>query len=248
METLGTLIQYTGSEKIYITLSELLSYRRATNKNIYVKNIDNDNVEVFVQAEHNILLSSVCNINDVNLSPILPYCNKVIPYYDKRVTTHSFTDNTTWENPAFSNYIVSPNDGQKFIITYIQVRFPKTIKLKHENKLYFSVNLWVEAYNAVVPVIYIEYASLKDLVRKTNTPVTIPIDIIEDMSNQKIVELKFEYADPNNLMGSPITLNSSKGEYIEIGLTGNLSLKDINNQTLIDECWAVVNGKQTVDF
>ena len=241
-------------EKVCVQLEDLLDFRRAYNREIYITDNTQDNryVDLFVQASETIVLCSKEHKENPLLFNISKYCNKPISKYDKRIVTHNFTDISSWpvvDGVPKSNYIVVPGEGKKFVITYIQIRFPKNIKLKETNKLYFSANLYDPAIEAVRPVIYLAYGSLKELVRKTNTPIQVPFDIIEDISDNKMVELEFKYADPESLIGSPIILRSALNEYIEIGLTGDTNLKDINNLDFNgDEAWAVINGKELIDF
>ena len=239
-------------QTITVTVEELLEFRSNKNIELYSTPAKNNNqVILMVQATPGIVLQAIGDYGNPKVDYVLQFANKSLITRDKRIVTHNFGDANTWpivDGVPKSEYLITPSEGMKFAITYIQIRFPKRIKLKKENKLCFQVNLWVDAYQSVLPVINIEYSSIKDLVRKSNTPIDIPTDIIPELSVDKMTELTFKYANPDNLDGSPIILNHSKGENIKIWLSGEESIKDIDDQELFDETWCVVNGKELYDF
>jgi len=179
------------------------------------------------------------------------YCNSLeaIALRDHRVVTHNFADSSTWINGAGdSTFTIAPEDGKVFIVTFMMIRFPKKLKLESTNRLTFKVWLSPDGISAPVPVINLQYGSLKELRKKSNTPTFIPPDIVEDMGSDKMIEMIFHYADNDTLKGSPIRLHSSLNEKIEIYLEAHQPVKDISGGSITDDCIAVANGKQVIEF
>jgi len=213
---------------IKVDAGVLLEYRRQKNLELFAD--AGKVVKLYLQASSGIVFESELDMYDKRWAGVRSFVNKPIQFYDKRIVSHNFGDNTTWVNGVTdSTFIVQPSAGMKFIISYISVRFPKNLKLTSTNKLAFEVYLSLDNVNPPsVPVIRLEYGSLRDLVKKTNTPIEVPVDVVPDVSNDKVVEIMFRYANPGTLVGSPFILRSSLGEYIKVYLSEHTPVKDIN--------------------
>jgi len=233
---------------IKVDIDTLLEYRRQKNLELFAD--AGRVVRLYVQASEGIVFESEVDMYDKKWQAVRPFVNTPIKLYDKRIVTHNFGDRNSWVNgPNDSTFLIAPSPGMKFIISYLLVRFPKNLKLTADNRLVFEVYLSVDGINPpTTPRIKLEYNSLRELVKKTNIPMEIPIDVIPDVSDDKMIEIMFKYADPDTLAGSPFILRSSLGEYIKIYLSAHIPVTDINGNPLRDECWCVANGKQVVDF
>jgi len=237
--------------EVNVSLQELLELRRSVNSTLYGEKQGNGRVKLYTVPENGIVLTCSADPNSVEYLNVKDYINKPILFTDRRIVTHDFANSASWvDGPTDSVFKVEPDAGKKLIVTSIQVRFPKSVALKDSNRLFFSLNLYSSVTDSIVEVMNLQYASVKDLVKKTNNPMIIPVDIVEDVSTEKVVEIEFKYADPATLKGSPMVLRSSLGEHIDIGLTGNVQLKRKSDDSDYngDECWAVVNGKQVIEF
>lgn len=179
-----------------------------------------------------------------------PFGNQPVFVTDKRIVTHNFGNNSTWVNgPNDSTFEVVPDTNKKLIVTSIIVRSPKNLKLTQTNQLVFEVWLSPDGVTPpTTPKIYISYASLRDIVRKSNVPIQVANDVIPDVSTDKVIEITFRYCDPDTLRGAPIVLRQQLDEKIKIYLSAHQPVRTIDNQPLTDECWAVVVGRQTLDF
>lgn len=242
--------------ELQVTPSEILSLRRAKNKELFAQvfpdvsgDISLDTVELLCQVEGCIVLKSRVSILSNEWLSVAPFVNKPVVLYDKRITTHNLSSASDWplvDGSPKSAYKITPDPGLKLLVTHIQVRFPSNAKLIGSTKLYCRVYLNMGA--GLVPVMNLEYTSMYDLIKKANSPILVQPRSISSVSTSDLVELEFKYADPNSLEGAPISLRSAKGEYIEIGIIGDDPIINVNGEPLSDKCWAVVNGKQCVDF
>lgn len=234
---------------IYISLEEILTYRREKNVELFMDQ-EGSIVNFYVQATEGITMCAKCSSKDPAVKEIYSWGNVPIVVRDKRLVSYDWTSTETWASSGEAKWIGEPEDGWKFIITSIQVRFPKSIMITPENRLYFKVHLFYPPYGAVVPVISNEYDSVRSLAKKSNNPLYSSPYAINNLATEELIEMEFVYADPYTLKGSPIVLRSTLNEFIEIGLTGNTPLGDIdgNPYDTGNETWCVINGKQVYDF
>lgn len=233
---------------IDVDIDVLLKFRRKLNKPLFGKFAGQDEVKLYVQVDSGVLLKAVVNRNSDVFNALRPFVNQPIEMFDKRVQTWDFSKNTEWSSPNNSTFVIQPESGWKYLVTDIIIRFPRLLKLTSTNRLVFQVWKYVESINSVVPVIDLRYGSISELLKKSNVPMSLTTDVVPDAFNDKMVELRFVYANPFNLEGSPIELRSSLNEKIVIFLEAHQPVKDINGQTLTDGCWAVVNAKRLLDF
>lgn len=243
-------------QEIQVPLDQLLAMRRSKNFPLFAKmepdtegDSSKDGVTLLVQAAEGVLLSSHILAASQDWASLQGFVNKPLSLYDKRMTTHDLASTSEWplvNGVPDSAYHIAPTAGMKFYVTYVQVRFPVNAKLTGTNKLYFKVYLNLGA--GPVLVINLEYENMYELVKKSNSPLQILPGSISAISTADLVEIEFKYACPHTLEGSPIVLRSSLGEYMEIGITGDGPVCNINDQPLADRCWAVINGKQCLDF
>ncbi len=235
---------------LQVDMATILEFRREKNLELYMTDLDGQWGEFLLQPEAGIQFRGKADMSTAEVSGAIPYVNKPIIYRDKRLTSYDWTSTDTWASSGEAKWIGAPDDGWKFLISSIQVRFPRSIKLTADNKLYFKVHLFYPPLNMVYPVINLEYSSVRELAKKSNNPLNPSPYAIEDLGTEELIEMEFVYADPYTLKGSPIVLHSCRNEFLEIGLTGNTPLHDTNDQHYDDgnETWCVIKGKQVYDF
>ena len=234
---------------INVTPEELLTLRRVKNKELYVNVLGSNWVEMLVQVENGVLMRSKGELSDPDIYKAVQFANKPIYLFDERKPSHDFGNSTTWTTTSGSSeFIARPDAGKVFNVSHIQVRFPSNIMLTDSNKLCFQVWLWVDAYQATVPVMDLRYSSLMDLVWEANNTHEMGVDVAANLSSEKLIELDFRYCDPFTLEGAPIALHDCRGDYIRIWMEDHQPLLTVSGTTLSDPTWCVINGKETYDF
>lgn len=228
---------------------ELLAFRRQKNLELYANNLGGGNFELLVQAETGITMRSRGNISDPEIYLAVQFSNTPIYMFDERKPSHDFGDSSTWTTTSGSSEcIIAPEAGKVFNVTHIQVRFPKNASLSESNKLCFQVWMWVDAYQAQVPVMDLRYPSLLDLMWEANETKYMSTNVVDDWGYENMVELEFKYCDPYTLEGAPIALHHCTGDYIRIWMEDHQPVTTASGVALTSPTWCVVNGKETYDF
>jgi len=229
---------------IDVSTDQFLKYRRERALPFFYENISSQIVELTLQASESLLMRAKADSSDPDVVKALAYANAPVALFDNRINTHDFGDSTTWTDPDDSTFSFAPNTGRMIFLTYIQVRFPRQVRLTSSNKLIFVVQKWIETSQSLQDVITHEYASMEDLIKKTNAPIRTTSDTIPAFSSDKLIELRFLYADPCTLEGTPLILCGDKGENIKTYLEQHTPLLDINDDPLSGPAWTVFNGKE----
>lgn len=232
------------SHVIDVGIDQFLKYRRERALPFFYKNISSQIVELTLQASESLLMRAKADSSDPDVIKALDYANVPVSLFDNRINTHDFGDSSTWTDPNDSTFSFAPATGRMMFLTYTQVRFPRTINLTSSNKLVFVIQKWIEALQSLQDVVIYEYSSIEELIKKTNEPVYTTLDTIPAFSNDKLIELRFLYANPWTLEGTPIILCGDKGENIRVYLDQHTPLLDINDNPLSGPAWTVFNGKE----
>jgi hypothetical protein len=152
-----------------VDMDTILHFRREKNIELYMNDLDGQWGEFLLQPEDGILMRAKGDFTTPALSGIVPYVNKPITWRDKRLTSYNWLSTETWASSAEAKWEGHPDDGYKMLVHSIQVRFPKNIGITESNKLYFKVYMYIPPYG-VIPVINLEYASVRELAKKSNNP------------------------------------------------------------------------------
>lgn len=233
-------------ECIPVSENVIVAFRSELNAPVFLRETSPGFGEILVPYNGAWLCAKANQLGEV-WAAMRAHAGEVVKLYDKRLTSVLFNDSSTWPAPNDSSCVFAPETGKKLIITSIQVRFPNNAQLTQENQLVFEVWLWDAANNVLARRIQLKYSSIPSLIRKSNSPISMPYDLIVEMSDHQMAEVTFKYADPFTLKGFPLVLHAAHGEYCTMYLEGNTPLTDVN-QNAIGDCWAVVNGVQVVDF
>lgn len=233
-------------------ISNLLDFRRKKNLELYSKTISSKKRTLYVHAQDGIILTSDILIGSDEWQSIEPFVNKPITMFDKRLISHDWGNNTTWDSTSNSIWQVVPPEGYKYVITHIQLRFPTNTKVIPANSFKYEVYISPDGITPIdgttSPIINLEYESTLSLIKRANTSVNITTDTIPEAFNDKLAEVTFKYCNPATLEGSPIVLRSSLNERIDSLLTNNMPILSTTDTALTTEFWAIVNCKILPDF
>jgi hypothetical protein len=236
---------------VKLTVAQLLSLRRSKNVELYsTPGKDPGTIRLIMQSESLNMYADTTS-SDPLYTAVQNFVNKPVTFYDNRIYSHSFSQNTGWPATNNSLFQFKPTAPYKWVITSMISRFNRLVKIPPTNALSFKVYLSLDGATpvgeATPPVVTNTYTSMMDFIRKSNTPVIVLPSEIPDAC-QNMVEISFVYADSNTLKGSPLILRSSLNERIDIYLGNHETIKDMDDNPITDECYVMANSKKCVDF
>ncbi len=229
---------------------KLLEFRASKNLPIFGSDYNTTDAKLYIQAENSIVLSCIVSKNNSKFKSILKYLNKPIRMDSLMLESHNFGDSTSWSSTDNSLFVFKPYDGYKLIVTSIVARMPIDVNLE-VNPITFKVYLSLDGVTPVdentPPCIIETYRSIKDLVNISNSTLVV-IDEVTNLSNTKMLEIKFRYADSDLSNSSKLTLNSSLNERVDVMLENNTPVLDSNGNALEEACYSIFNTKRVYDF
>jgi len=236
--------------EIEIQFTELIKLRRKIHAELFSVDIDENTAKLILPYQGLILFTETAKSSAEFLS-VSGTLNKAIIFYEKRIITHNFSDSGTWDTVNNSLFTVTPPAGIKYVIPQIVLRFPLNAVIADGNPIIFSVFLSLDGVTPVnentPSVISRSHSSIAGLIRETNDYIGITGSIVGDLNEQNVTAV-FRYADYFSLKGSPIILRAALSERIDIYMGNHQTIKDINGDTLADECTASLAVKYCMDF
>jgi hypothetical protein len=235
-----------------LTYAEFIEIVRSKFIEIYAEQTSTGCWNLVASPMEGLIISTTIPDGSAEWLKIQPYVNKPIRILDKRIISHDFANPESWplvDGVHNAHFEVIPPAGWKYYLTSCLVRFPVDVCISPTNSFHLRMWLSSDGVSAPQPVIAYDYNSLGDLIQKSNTPIHILDQAIPDAYNKNMVEIKFEYSDPNTLQGTPIPFRSSLGEKFELYFTDNtIPFKDKDGVALTNSCYIILNCKRTPEF
>ena len=238
-----------ASITIDTTPEKLLAYRSTKNKEFFMNYID-DKLYFYCNTDDNFILKAYIP-NPRKYKDIFKYNGVPIQPESLMIPTHNFSTNEEWfltqgETPS-SVFTCKPYAGYKLVITSIVTRFPADADLS-ANPMKFVIYKNIPAYGGLVPAITQTYSSIQQLLLQSNSP-WFTVEFSQDnLFSGKMIEVRFRYADDDTNDFSKLQLSSKLGEKIEVSLTNDTHLLDVEGNALNDPCYAIFNTKRILEF
>jgi hypothetical protein len=237
-------------DEVPVPFGSLLGLRLKTVSELFAYHVS-QTVTRLVLPYHGLILFCDVHPDSDEYAAVSGTANAPVFLRDRRIITHNFADAATWETPGNSAFQVRPASGKKLAVHDILVRFSKNAHLTEANKAVMSAFVSLDGATPVSettePIFIVEYPTIGSLIFDSDLSSNVFGDNIGDYS-QKFVEVSYRYADPYTLKGSPVFLSDRLGEYIEVRLSGNGAITDINNDLLAEQCTVSFICKTFIDF
>jgi len=235
------------AEIIKTNFENLLAFRRERNLDLFIDAVDGEHLLVDAYCQVGTGLIMKARTSAKKAAPYIGHANKPINPESLMIQTHNFADPTAWDSTDDGTFTMAPLPGYKLVVTSIVARFPDAVDLA-SNPLSFTIWKYVPPYG-LIPAVTETYSSTKDLLVTSNSW-WHTVEFANSKSfTDKMLEVKFRYADDDTNNWSKLTLFSSRGEKITCTLGDNTTpLKHIDGSNLLDPCYSIFNTKRVPDF